>query len=509
MAMRRLLAMLAAVAMLVAISGCSDAATRGSGGPDTLTVGLGIPATPWDLAEADSGPAAQYYQPVFDSLFRLSTDAEPTPNVATAWSYDETKTTLTLSLRSGLVFTDGIPLDAQAVRANLMHTKSGTSTAATDLRAIEDVDAIDRRTVAIHLRAPDPALLGALGGVGGMLASPKSLDGANGPVGSGPYMLDSSATTDGQVYTYRRNENYWNARAFGFDTIVIKYFGDSTASTNALLAGQLDVTPLTPQRARPVRQRGGGIIEYDAGQIQGLFIWDRAGKKVKALGNPKVRQALNLAFNRSEISKQADLGYSIPTAQNFNTSSAAYNAKFDLQYPYGPAKARALLAEAGYPNGFEVTVPDFAGKYAEAQAAMVQSLENIGITVKLDNVPSDQIFTGILAGRYAMSFFRLEATTPWRTIQLAMLTDSTWNPFRYDDPTIDKLTEKIQYAPESETDALYAELGAYTTAIGYNAPWTSVKNLYGHSKKVEVRPQRFALYPPIYQMKPTGNPAID
>ena len=499
--MRRTLIAAGAVGLLLAATACGGSATGASGGDDTLTIGIGVPAMPWNLAEAGSGPEAQYYQPVFDSLIRLSPEAEPTPNVATSWSYDESRTKLTLELRSGLAFTDGLPVDAEAVRANLMHTKSGTKTAATDLRAVSGVDVIDPDTAVVNLAAPDPALTTALGGVAGMLASPASLTAASGPVGSGPYALDRGATTDGQQYTYTRNPGYWNSSAFPFNKIVIKYISDATARTNALLAGQLDTSPLTAQRAQAAKDRGINVIDYDAGQIQGLFIWDRGGTVVPALGDPKVRQALNYAFDRAAISKAADLGYSAPTTQPFNTKSVAFDEALNSRYTYDPAKARQLLAEAGYPNGFEVTVPDFAGKYAEAQAAMVQSLTDIGITVHLDNMPSDQIFTAILAGKYPMSFFRLEATTPWRTIQLQMQEGSTWNPFRYHDPVLDRMVQEIQFAPDADTSPRYRDVNAYIVEQAWNVPWTSVQNLYGISDKVSVTPQAFSLYPPLYQIQ--------
>lgn len=503
--MRRMLIAAVAAGLLLFSTACSDSAANSSGGPHTLTIGMGVPATPWNLAEAGNSPQAQYYQPIFDTLLRLTPDAEPTTNVATSWSYDESKTRLTLKLRRGAEFTDGTPVDAAAVAANLMHTRTGTKEAAADLRAIAGVDVIDSDTVVVNLSAPDPALVNALGGVAGMLAGPNALTAASGPVGSGPYILDKGATTAGQRYVYTRNPDYWNPAAFPFEKIVLKYIADSTARTNALLSGQLDTSQLTPQRARPAKNRGFEVLDYDSGLIQGLFIWDRGGKVVPALGNPKVRQALNYAFDRNTISTNADLGYSIPTTQMFNTTSAAFDESLNNRYQYDPVKARQMLADAGYPHGFEVTVPDFAGRYAEAQAAMVQSLTDIGITVRLDNLPSDQLFSAILAGKYPMSFFRLETSTPWQAIQLQMQRGSTWNPFKYTDPTLDAMVQRIQFASESESAGLYRELNNYLVDQGWNAPWTSVQTLYGLSSKVHATPQRFMLYPPIYYIQPANH----
>lgn len=502
--MKRTIVAVGVAGILVAAAACSNSSTGGAGDSGTLTLGTGIPATPWDLAEADNNVSAQYYQPVFDSLLRLTTDAEPTPNIATSFAYDDTNTKLTLELRDGLKFTDGTPVDGEAVKANLLHTKTGSKTAANDLKEVSSVEVVDADTVIVNLTAPDPALVMSLGGVAGMLASPNSLTAPEGPVGSGPYVLDKSGTTAGQQYSYSRNSDYWNPSAFPFDKIVVKYIADATARTNALLSGQLDGSQLTAQRAQAAIERGVNVITYDSGLVQGLYIWDRAGSVVPALGNPKVRQALNYAFDRDTISKTADLGYSVPTTQMFNTNSSAFDESLNSIYSYDPAKAKQLLADAGYPNGFEITIPDFAGKYAEAQAGLVQSLSDIGITVKLDNMPSDQIFSAILAGKYPISYFRLEATTPWRTVQLQMTENSTWNPFHYHDPVVDGLVNEIQFAPDDAQPALYQQLNRYVVEQGWNAPWTSVQSLWGTSDKVTVTPQQYMSYPSIYYMAPAN-----
>lgn len=500
--MKRALAAIGVASILLIGTACGGSNAGSAGDNGTLTLGTGIPPTPWNLAEADNNVSAQYYQPVFDSLLRMTADAEPTPNIATSFEYDETKTKLTLELRGGLRFTDGAPVDAEAVKANLMHTKAGTKTAANDLKEVSSVDVVDPDTAVVNLTAPDPALIMSLGGVAGMLASPNSLTAPDGPVGSGPYVLDRAGTTAGQQYSFSRNPDYWNIEAFPFDRIVLKYISDATARTNALLSGQLDGSPLTAQRAQAAIDRNVNVINYDSGLVQGLYIWDRAGSVVPALGNPKVRQALNYAFDRSTISKTADLGYSVPTTQMFNTNSSAFDDTLNDIYSYDPIKARQLLADAGYPNGFEVTIPDFAGKYAEAQAGLMQSLSDIGITVKLDNMPSDQIFSAILAGKYPISYFRLEATTPWRTVQLQMAENSTWNPFHYHDPIVDSFAQQIQFASDEAQTALYQQLNRYVVEQGWNAPWTSVESLWGTSDKVTVKPQRYMSYPSIYYMEP-------
>jgi peptide/nickel transport system substrate-binding protein len=502
--MRKTAAFIGAGFLTITTAACGGATSTGAA-DKTLTISESVTATPWDLAKASMGPEAQYYQPVYDTLIRLNTKNEPTPNLATSWTYDKAQTTLTLKLRSGVKFTDGTALDAQAVKQNLLHTKSGTGTAAGEIQDISSVDAVDAQTVAIKLSHPTAALLPALGQVSGMIASPKSLDNPKAPVGSGPYQLDTSATTAGQTYTYTRTSGYWNAKAFPYDKIVIKYLADPTARTNALLSGQLDGASLSLSRVKTVKDRGLNVVTYQPGDIEGLFIWDRAGKIVPALGKLKVRQALNYAFDKQAIIKTAKTGLGEPTTQLFAPGEEGYDASLNSTYSYDPAKAKKLLAEAGYPNGFSVTLPDMSALFPQEQAALTQSLKDIGIKVKLDNLPSDQIFSSMLSGKYALSYFKLGAPTSWDKVQLELTKNATWNPFKYDDPKADDLISQISKATGAERTALFKELNTYVVDQAWDAPWTPTVNAYATAKDVKVTPQPGINFPPIYNFAPAAS----
>ncbi|MFD3589842.1 ABC transporter substrate-binding protein [Streptomyces sp. NPDC058683] len=499
--MRKTVAFIGAGILTATVTACGGG-TQAAGSDKTLTLAESVTATPWDLAKASMGPEAQYYQPVYDTLIRLNTKGEPTPNLATSWTYDKAQTTLTLKLRDGVKFTDGTALDADAVRENLLHTKSGTGTAAGEIQDISGVDVVDAHTVAVRLSHPTAAFLPALGQVSGMIASPKALDGTKTPVGSGPYKLDTSATTAGQTYTYTRNPDYWNAKAFPYGKIVIKYLADPTARTNALLSGQLDGATLNLNRVKTVKGRGLNVVTYQPGDVEGLYIWDRAGKKVPALGKLKVRQALNYAFDKQALIKSTKTGLGTPTTQVFAKGEDGYQAALDDKYSYDPKKAKELLAEAGYPNGFAVTIPDFSAIFPQEQAALTQSLKDIGIKVTLDSLPSDQIFSAMLSGKYAMSYFKLGAPTAWDKVQLELTNKSTWNPFKYDDPKADDLIARIGKATGAAREKLFVQLNTYVVDQAWNAPWSVIANAYATAKDVKVTPQPGSQYPPIYNYAP-------
>ncbi|MEU0841638.1 ABC transporter substrate-binding protein [Streptomyces sp. NPDC005962] len=501
--MRKTVAFVGAVILTATATACGGG-TQASGSDKTLTLAESVAATPWDLAKASMGPESQYYQPVYDTLIRLDAKGGPTPNLATSWSYDKPQTTLTLKLRKGVTFTDGTVLDADAVKRSLLHTKSGTASAAGEIQDITGVDVVDPHTVAIKLSHPSAALLPALGQVSGMIVSPKALKDPKTPVGSGPYKLDTAATTAGQTYTYTRNAGYWNAKGFPYDKIVIKYLADPSARTNALLSGQLDGATLNLNRVKTVKGRGLNVVTYQPGDVEGLYIWDRGGKKVPALGKLKVRQALNYAFDRQAIITSAKTGLGTPTTQLFAKGEDGYQAALDDTYSYNPAKARKLLAEAGYPNGFSVTLPDLSAIFPQEQAALTQSLKDIGIKVDLDTLPGDQIFTAMLSGKYAMSYFKLGAPTAWDKVQLELTKKSTWNPSKYDDPKADDLIARIGKATGARREALFEELNTYVVDQAWNAPWSVITNAYATAKDIRVTPQPGAQYPPIHNYAPAN-----
>ncbi|RYV50794.1 ABC transporter substrate-binding protein [Pengzhenrongella frigida] len=512
--MRRRLLAAGAVVLALGLAACSGGSsdeTTSNGAAEsggTLTLAPIVVAQPWDLKDAGLGNNTIYYQPVYDQLFRLDPKAEVGPNLATEWTYDETLTKLTVTLRDDVTFTDGEAFNAEAVKANLMNTKSGTNEAANQLKSVDSVDVVDEFTATINLNAPDPSLVPNLGSTAGMMASPAAI-GTPGlqttPVGSGPYMMDEANTTIDAKYTFVRNPDYWNTEAFPFDTVVLTPLTDSNAVMNALQAGQVDGALVSDQKNIATLEGAGlNTVQYASGDVSGLYIWDRAGVMVPALGELKVRQAINLAFDRQTIIDTAFGGAGSLSTQLFNPDTAAYDAELNDTYPYDVDEAKKLLAEAGYPDGFELTMPDLSAFSAGAQAAVVEQLAAIGITVNLETVPLDTVINDLLAGKWAASFFQLASFRPWDTIQIQLTPDALWNPLKFEDPTLTDLINQSQLATGADQDALFKEINAYTVEQAWNAPWSAVQSTFAYSDNVQVTTQAFATSPGLYNFSPAS-----
>ncbi|WP_426592124.1 ABC transporter substrate-binding protein [Cellulomonas sp. McL0617] len=512
--MRKRLLAAGSVALALALAACSgggsgSGSTSGSGASGgTLTLAPVVVAQPWDLKDAGLGNNTIYYQPVYDQLFRLDPKADPGPNLATKWSYDDTLTKLTVTLRSDVKFTDGETFDATAVQANLMNTKSGTNEAANQLKSVQSVDVVDPTTAVINLSAPDPSLVPNLGSTAGMMACPKAIGTAElqtTPCGSGPYVMDKANTTTDAKYTFTRNPTYWNTKAFPFDKVVLTPLTDSSAVLNALQAGQVDGALITDTKnVATVKGAGLNTVEYQPGSIMGFYIWDRAGTIQPALKDVRVRQAINYAFDRQKIIDSALAGQGKPQAQLFNAQTVAYDPALDTKYAYNPTKAKQLLADAGYANGFELTMPDLTAFNAGGQAAIVEELGAIGIKVKLDNAPLDTVINDMLAGKWATGFFQLDSFRPWDTIQIELTKDALWNPFHYEDPKVTDLINQAQVATGTAQDDLYKQINTYVTDQAWDAPWTAAVSTYAYDKKVKVVAQNFAATPSLYNFTPAG-----
>ncbi|HQY33184.1 ABC transporter substrate-binding protein [Actinotalea sp.] len=514
--MRRRLLAAGAVALMLGLTACgggssTDDATEGTDGTatgGTLTLAPVVVAQPWDLKDAGLGNNTIYYQPVYDQLFRQSPEAEILPNLATEWAYDEALTSLTLTLREDVVFTDGTPFNAEAVVANIINTKGGTNEAANQLKSVESVEATDEFTAVITLNAPDPSLVFNLGSTAGMMACPAAIGTEElqvTPCGSGPYVLDEANSTVDAKYTFTRNADYWNTEAFPFDTIVLTPLTDSTAVLNALQAGQIDGATVTDAKnIATVEAAGLSTIVYPAGDTMGFFLWDRGGVIQPALGDVRVRQAINMAFDRETIVETALLGQGTVQNQVFNPDTAAYDEALNDLYPYDPERAKELLAEAGYADGFELVMPDLSAFNAGAQAAIVEQLGAVGITATLENAPLDTVINDLLAGKWAVSFFALASFRPWDTIQIQLTPDALWNPFKYEDPIVTDLITQAQFATGEEQDALFREINTYVTEQAWQAVWNATENTYAHSDRVSVVPQMFSPTPALYNFSPAS-----
>lgn len=487
---------------LTACGGGASGANTAAAKTTTLTLGAVQEIRSWDPAQAHVGHFLQPYQAAYDSLLLRQPDGKLSPMLATVWKYNDANTQLTVDLRTDVTFSDGTRFDAEAAKANLDHFKKANGPQMAQLTAVSDVKVVDADTIELNLSAPDPSLEFYLSQAAGLMGSPKALGTEaikTEPVGSGPYVMDKAATVKDSQSVFAARKDYWNAENQKFEKITFKILVDSTARTNALVSGQVDATLLDPKTGK---QAEGARMKLVTNEVdwQGLLLLDRDGAKNAPLGNVKVRQAINYAFDRKTILDQVLLGQGTPTSQPFGKASGAWTEELENYYPYDPAKARQLLKEAGYENGVTLEVPAVPG--FETQLAVVkQQLADIGVTLQVGAAITNTYTTDIAAQKFSSIYFTLFQGEPWVAVNQIVSPKALYNPFKNTSP---ELQAKIDAVQNGGKDAakLSQDVNKYVVEQAWFAPLFRVNQMYYHNSKVEVTPQIQQAVPSIYNYAP-------
>ncbi|MCO4251938.1 ABC transporter substrate-binding protein [Pseudarthrobacter raffinosi] len=487
---------------LTACGGAPGANNPGAPKTTTLTLGAVRDMTSWDPAQAHVGHVLQPYQAAYDSLLLREPDGKLSPMLATAWKYNDADTQLTVDLRTDVTFSDGAKFDAEAAKANLDHFKKANGPQMAQLTAVSDVKVVDADTIELNLATPDPSLEFYLSQAAGLMGSPKALGTESiktEPVGSGPYVMDKAATVKDSQSVFTARKDYWNKDNQKFEKLTLKILTDPTARTNALVSGQVDATLLDPKTGK---QAEGAKMKLVTNQVdwQGLLLLDRDGAKNAPLKDVKVRQAINHAFDRKTILDQVLLGQGSPTSQPFGKESGAWVEELENKYPYDPAKAKALLKEAGYETGVTLEVPSVPG-FETQLAVLKQQLSDVGITLNVGAAITNTFTSDVAAQKFTTMYFSLFQGEPWVAINQIVSTKALYNPFKNTTPELQAKIHAVQSGGE-KADELAKEVNRYVVEQAWFAPLFRVNQMYYHNDKVTVTPQIQQAVPSIYNYSP-------
>ncbi|MGP2440402.1 ABC transporter substrate-binding protein [Streptomyces sp. JW3] len=471
-----------------ALSGCTSAGSASGGAAgqkDTLTLGMTADIQGWDPSNQPSyqGWAAEA---VYQTLVQCDKNGDPQPDAAQSWEFKKDNTGVTVHLRAGAKFSDGTPVDAKSVKASFEYgaKHNGGAGRLTGLK----YSTPDSRTFVITSPKPNPLLALRLCEV--KLASAKFL--ATGqvnkaPVGSGPYVLDESATTNGSVYAFTKNNAYWNADAYPYKKLRVKVITSETASLNALKTGQIDGTLITQATYSEAKASGLKVMTLH-GKTTRLLLTDHLGKSVPALGDVRVRRAMNMVFDKESIAKSLYNGLAQPATQIFRPGSDAYIKDLKDPYPYDVAKAKKLMAQAGYAKGFTIQIPFMQGQGLETLIPVVkQQLGLLNIKVKQVTLSGPTAITELLSGKYPMPLWQLGNYGESRQdIFDYVLTDGIWNVMHQPDATVDKLYQKVVTSSGAEATAAQQEINRYITEQAWFVPMVYADGFYAYSSKIKV-----------------------
>ncbi|MGC1502527.1 MAG: ABC transporter substrate-binding protein [Sulfitobacter sp.] len=366
---------------------------------DDITIAIQLEPPHMDPTSAAAGAIdSVLYSNVFEGLTRFMSDGSVVPGLAESWEISEDGLTYTFKLRSGVSFHDGTAMDAEDVKFSLDRIGAEDSANAQKAlyAAISEVNVIDPMNVEVKLSEPNGNMIFNLAWGDAVIVAPESIEGIKQtPIGTGAFKFDS--WTQGDKVELTRNDAYWGT-APALASATFKFISDPTAAFASMMAEDVDVFAGFPAPENLPQFEADPRFQVLVGSTEGETILS-TNNKMPPFDNVKVREAMAHAIDRQAIIDGAMFGLGTPIGTHFAPHNPAY-VDLTAQSNYDPAKAKALLAEAGFADGFETTLhlppPSYARRGGEIIAAQ---LAEVGITAKITNVEWAQWLETVFKGK--------------------------------------------------------------------------------------------------------------
>ena len=417
------------------------------------------------------------YAALCDKLVDITPDLEIVPQLATGWEWNEDGTQLTMTLREGVVFHDGTPFDAAAVVANIDRSQNmDESRRKSELTSVTGVEALDAQTVRFTLAQPDATLLAQFTDRAGMMLSPTAAAAAgadlgSNPVCSGPFKFKERVQQDRIVL--ERFDDYWNADKIGFDSVTFLPIPDTTVRLANLQSGDLDMIERLAATDLGAAESADGIKVEKATSLgyQGITINIGNGERAaNPLGeNAKLRQALSLVIDRDALNQVVFNGAFAPGNQPFPPDSPWY----DTDYPVPQRdveKAKALMAEAGFPDGIDITVQVANNPVQMQVMQVIQAMAaEAGIRIELEAKEFATLLSEQPAGAFQASQIGWSGRVdPDGNIHQFMTTDAGLNDAKYSNADVDRLLDSARTS--TDTAARKADYDAARDILNEEMP---------------------------------------
>ena len=435
---------------------------------------------PYDANDTLSQAVAKSF---YQGLFGFDKDMKLVNVLADGYQVSDDGLSYTIKLHPGVKFHDGTDFNAEAVKVNLDRASNPDSHLKRYnlFKMIDKTEVIDPLTVKIVLKTPFSAFINNLAHPAAAMISPAALKqygkqiGFH-PVGTGPYQFETWNQTD--FVKVKKFAGYWKAGQPKLDSITWRPVVDNNTRAAMLQTGEADFAFPIPYEQAKVLEKNAKLNLVVAPSIQQRYISMNVTQK--PFDNPKVRQALNYAINKEALIKVAFAGYAAP-AQGPLPPTIDFAARYQ-PWPYDPAKARELLKEAGYPNGFSTTLWS-SHNHSTAQKVLQftqQQLAQVGVKVKVTAMDAGQRAAqvesvGVKDTGVRMFYTGWSASTGEADWALSPLFASQaappkqFNTAFYSNPQVDKdLSDALATTDRSKKQQLYKDA---QDRIWADAPW--------------------------------------
>ena len=421
-----------------------------------------------DPATSSIYTGAQVYEGIFSKLIDMAPDGSLVPDLATEWTQND-PVTWTFKLVTNASFHNGEAFSSADVKYTfdrILDPKTASAYAGLYAQ-IASVAAPDPATVVFHLKSPFGPFLTNLA-TNGEIVNKKAIesaDPARNPVGTGPFQFVE--WVQGDHITLKKNPNYFKAGLPHLDSVTFKFLPVDQSRIDGLVAGELDWVDAIPLQQVPAL-KADSRFTYVTSPVAGIPDFIALNTKLAPFDNVKVRQAVALAVNRAAIRDVAYLGTGELGLTEMPTGSAWYDATGLFSTDPDLTKAKALLAEAGYPNGLKVEylgLPQYPELLKTGQV-LRETLKDIGIDMTINPVDVSVWFDAFVAGKYQITSAYQERTIdPDNFYSLVLHTGAPVNTTGYSNPAVDALIDKAAASADpAERKALYQQVRAMVTA---------------------------------------------
>lgn len=499
---------------LLALAGTLGAAQGALAQNRTLTIGLALPPLSMDPSISGNGRAGVHLLPAYEPLVRERADGSMEPALAESWVVAPDNKEVTFKLRKGVKFSDGDPVTAAAVKKSFEYWRGKKGPFTVNFLAVTSVNALDDQTLNIKLSEPQPSIVGLFNAAwnAGAIISPKGVDNpaalGTQTFGAGPYKLDSSATITRKSYVFVKNDLYYDKKRQHWDKIVMTVFEDQNSGVQSVKAGQTQVLisdPITAHANVNSLPKDVRLMTEPIGW-NGLIFLDRDGKVNPVMKDVRVRRAINMALNRPLIGRALFGNFIEPSVQLQGKGFIGYDPANEEKLPYSLEKAKALLSEAGYPNGITITIGYVNNTLSSTMTqAIAAQLKRAGITVRTAEYQGfGPMLNAFNKREHEILFFQTNFGPPNVARFQTLMPKGSLNPYGSEDAEMLKLIAEASSLPVNKSETAWKKVYARVVDLAWFAPIGAAHGAYFVSSKVKMPRMGASLVVDVINMEPAN-----
>ncbi len=406
------------------------------------------------------------------------------PTVIESWS--TTPTTVTLHIRPGVVFSNGDPIDANAIKTSLLYSRQ--SPLLTTLTAISTIDVVNSLTLVLNLSNPIPGdVVQAMYHSDGTIYDPSTIStDKTAPIGAGPFVL--KGYQQGSSIKLAANPKYWDKGQYELGGVDFVQASQGPQLVTGLETGAFDMTTLEPDNVAAVK--GAPNLAVVVGKSYD-YIDLQMRQNAAPFNSAKVRAALEYAVDRNALNRVVDDGLGEPAYQPFPSWSPGYDKAVGNKYTYQPTKAKNMLKAAGFPRGisFTLVVPSGDPGFSQASQLVQQEAKAAGFNITLQTVDPADLLTDVyikgqgdavlseqlsngpdLANNFENEFLPIGFLTQHYGTANALLAPD--------------IKQALQYVTAQQQGPLMQKAGALAMSIGAEVPLVFQPAIVGYNKSV-------------------------